>query len=99
MHVAVALLLSVVGVLIFCDFIFGAKVLLYKDSGGDSVNDTYPNLVHLSGYLDAHGLPSWSFSNRMSRSGVFRMKSFSVFWLIDHNLLTFRSRFSRSLAS
>src|SRR5437868_3827926 len=77
--VAVALILLIVGTLIFSDFVFGAKALLYKDSGGDSVNDTYPTLVHLSDYLHAHGLPSWSFSNRMSRSGFFRMKPFSIF--------------------
>ena len=82
--VAVALILLVVGTLIFSDFVFGAKVLLYKDYGGDSVNDTYPTLIHLSDYLHAHGLPSWSFSVGMGQSIYYLMGSVflePVVWL------------------
>ena len=64
--VAVALLL--VGGLIFRDFLFGEKLLLYKDVGDDSVIDTYPTLVHLSDYIKHYGFPSWSFCVGMGQS-------------------------------
>jgi hypothetical protein len=64
----VALALLVIGALIFSDFIFGAKLLLYKDIGADSTNDTYPTFILLSDYIRAHGLPSWSFSVGMGQS-------------------------------
>src|SRR5436305_7824261 len=64
----VGLCLLIVGGLIFRDFVFGEKLLLYKDIGSDSVNDTYPTFVHLSDYIRHHGLPSWSFSIGMGQS-------------------------------
>jgi uncharacterized membrane protein YfhO len=53
--------LALVGALVFRDFLFGNALLLYKDSGSDSINDYYPSFVHLSDYLRIQGLPSWSF--------------------------------------
>jgi uncharacterized membrane protein YfhO len=53
--------LLVVSGLVFRDFLFGNALLLYKDSGSDSINDYYPSFVHLSDYLRLRGLPSWSF--------------------------------------
>jgi hypothetical protein len=64
----VAILLLVAGGLIFGDFLFGEKLLLYKDVGADSVNDTYPTFVHLSDYVRRYGFPSWSFSVGMGQS-------------------------------
>jgi len=55
------LALSLVGALIFRNFLFGGDTLLYKDSGSDSVNDYYPWFVHLSQYVRSEGFPSWSF--------------------------------------
>src|SRR6516162_7443285 len=63
---AVALLL--VGGLIFRDFLFGEKLLLYKDVGDDSVISTYPTFVHLSDYIKRYGFPSWSFCVGMGQS-------------------------------
>ena len=45
----VAISLLLVGGLIFRDFLLGEKLLLYKDIGSDSVNDT--------GRLNTHGTP------------------------------------------
>jgi uncharacterized membrane protein YfhO len=56
-----AICLLLVGTLIFWQFLFGDAVLLYTDIGSDSVNDYYPNFVHLSRYIRAEGFPSWSF--------------------------------------
>jgi hypothetical protein len=64
----IALVLLLVGVLVFRNFLLGDKVLLYKDIGADSVNDTYPCFVHLSDYIRHHGLPSWSFCAGMGQS-------------------------------
>lgn len=51
-----------VGALIFRDFLFGGSVLLYKDVGRDSLDDSYPWFVQFSDYLRQEGFPSWSFS-------------------------------------
>jgi uncharacterized membrane protein YfhO len=64
----IALVLLLVGVLVFRNFLLGDKVLLYKDIGADSVNDSYPYFVHLSDYIRHHGFPSWSFSSGMGQS-------------------------------
>src|SRR5262249_13746479 len=62
------LFLLVVGVLVFGNFLLLDKVLLYKDVGADSVNDSYPYFVHLSDYIRREGLPSWSFYVGMGQS-------------------------------
>ena len=59
--------LVVTGLLTFRDFVFGNKVLLYKERGSDSLNEYLPVFSHLSDYLHAHGLPSWSFSMGMGQ--------------------------------
>src|SRR5947208_5295239 len=64
----VGLSLLLVGVLVFSNFLLLDKVLLYKDVGADSVNDSYPYLVHLSDYIRREGLPSWSFCVGMGQS-------------------------------
>ncbi|TMP93517.1 MAG: YfhO family protein, partial [Verrucomicrobia bacterium] len=63
-----ALVLLLVGVLVFQNFLLGDKVLLYKDVGSDSINDSYPYFVHLSDYLRREGFPSWSFYVGMGQS-------------------------------
>ena len=60
--------LILVGLLIFRDFVLNDKLLLYKDIGADSVNDTYPYFVHLSDYIRHEGFPSWSFCVGMGQS-------------------------------
>src|SRR6201993_1636120 len=64
----VGLSLLLVGGLIFSNFLLFDKVLLYKDVGADSVNDSYPTFVHLSDYIRHEGLPSWSFCVGMGQS-------------------------------
>ncbi|HEX4696598.1 MAG TPA: YfhO family protein [Candidatus Udaeobacter sp.] len=63
-----ALVLLLVGVLIFHNFLLGDKVLLYKDVGADSINGSYPYFVHLSDYVRREGFPSWSFYVGMGQS-------------------------------
>ena len=63
-----ALVLLLIGVLVFHNFLLGDKLLLYKDIGADSINDSYPYFVHLSDYLRHEGFPSWSFYVGMGQS-------------------------------
>jgi len=76
--------LLLVGVLVFSNFLLLDKVLLYKDVGADSVNDSYPYFVHLSDYLRREGLPSWSFCVGMGQSLFYLMGNLiwePVVWL------------------
>ncbi len=41
----IALVLLFVGVIVFYNFLLGDKVLLYKDIGADSINDSYPQVT------------------------------------------------------
>src|SRR5438046_9509959 len=80
----VGLSLLLVGVLVFSNFLLLAKVVLYKDVGADSVNDSYPYFVHLSDYLRREGLPSWSFCVGMGQSLFYLMGNLiwePVVWL------------------
>ncbi len=62
------LCLLLVGALIFRDFLFGDRVLLYKDIGTDSVVAFHTDFVHLSNYIRSQGYPSWSFSSEWVRT-------------------------------
>ncbi len=62
-----ALILMLIGVVVFRDFLFGSKLLLYKDAGSDSINHYYPYFVHISDYLRQTGMPSWSFNAGMGQ--------------------------------
>jgi hypothetical protein len=64
----IAFVLLFIGVLVFYNFLLGDKVLLYKDIGADSINDSYPYFVHLSDYIRREGFPSWSFYVGMGQS-------------------------------
>lgn len=70
--------LLAVSAIVFRDFLFGDKVLLYKDIGSDSLNDYFPSFVHLSDYIRTSGYPSWSFSVGMGQS---------IFYLIGYLIL------------
>jgi Bacterial membrane protein YfhO len=57
-----------VGLLVFRNFVLNDQLLLYKDMGSDSINDTYPTFIHLSDYIRRNGFPSWSFCVGMGQS-------------------------------
>ena len=59
--------LLVTGLLVYQDFVFGDKTLLYKDIGSDSLNVYYPYYLALSNYLRQFGIPSWSFEVGMGQ--------------------------------
>src|SRR4051812_9562016 len=64
----VALGALLLGLLVFRDFVFGDKILLYKDIGSDSLNVFYPNYILRSDYLRQHGMLSWSFETGMGQN-------------------------------
>jgi uncharacterized membrane protein YfhO len=74
----VALVLLVIGAIIFGYFLFGPKLLLYKDIGSDSLNDDYPTFVHLSDYIRTEGAPFWSFQVGLGQS-IFSLTSLLLF--------------------
>lgn len=53
---------------VYNDFILLNKLFLFKDIGSDTLNISYPHLVHLSDYLRTEGLPSWSFNQGMGQN-------------------------------
>lgn len=63
---------------LFRDFVFGDRVLLYKDIGSDSCTDYFPWFVHFSDYIRSEGIPSWSFSVGMGQD---------IFYLAGYLLL------------
>src|ERR1700737_1875970 len=64
----VGFILLVLGLVLYRDFVFGDKTLLYKDIGSDSINISYPYYVLLSDYLRQLGVPSWSFRVGMGQN-------------------------------
>lgn len=56
-----AIVLFVLGLVIYSGFVFGDKTLLYKDIGADSLNTFYPYYSLFSDYLRENGILSWSF--------------------------------------
>jgi uncharacterized membrane protein YfhO len=61
-------LVLVIACFVFADFLFLDNVYLFKDIGSDSINSTYPRLVHYSRYLRTAGLPGWSFNQGMGQN-------------------------------
>ncbi len=55
------LLCLLVGLLAFESFLFGEKLLLFKDIGADSLNIYHPYLLLISRSLQEGALPTWSF--------------------------------------
>ena len=60
--------LIVLWLVIYRDFIFGGKTLLYKDIGSDSITVSFPYYVLLSDYLREIGIPLWSFRVGMGQN-------------------------------
>jgi uncharacterized membrane protein YfhO len=67
-HAAVGLVLVVLGLLLYRNFICGDNTLLYIDMGGDSADVFYPSYVLRSEYLRHVGMFSWSFQVGMGQN-------------------------------
>ena len=53
---------------VFKDFILFEKVYLFKDIGSDSINIYFPWLVHMTDYIRANGVPTWTFSQGLGQN-------------------------------
>src|SRR5947207_2367146 len=56
------------GLLVYPDYIFGSKTLLYTEFGSDSLHIFYPFYILLSDYLRHVGVLSWSFRVGMGQN-------------------------------
>ncbi len=63
------LLLTALG---FRSFLTLEKTYLFKDNASDSLNQTYPMLVHISDYLRRDGWPRWSFNQGLGQNIIGR---------------------------
>ena len=53
---------------VFNDFIFLKKIYLFKDIASDSLNASWPFMVHTIDSLKENGFPSWSFGFGMGQN-------------------------------
>ena len=62
------LLISIVGIFIFKDYLLFKKFYIFKDIGSDTYNQGYPFYVHMANYLRIDGIPCWSFNVGMGQN-------------------------------
>ncbi len=62
------ILIVIIGIFVFKDYIFLKSLYLFKDIGSDTLNIGYPQLVHISEYLRTEGIPKWSFNQGMGQN-------------------------------
>lgn len=78
-------LISLIAFICFKDFILQQKIYLFKDIGSDSLNASWPWMVHSADYISQYGIPSWSFSMGMGQN----ILSFSFYDPFDYILYLF----------
>lgn len=78
-------LIALIAFVIFKDFIFQQKIYLFKDIGSDSLNASWPWMVHSADYISKYGIPSWSFNMGMGQN----ILSFSFYDPFDYILYFF----------
>ena len=61
------LIVFIVSLFTFQDYLFFKNLYLFKDIGSDSLNIVYPKFIHLSDYLRKEGIPGWSFNQGMGQ--------------------------------
>jgi len=64
----VAILISIISVFVFKDYLLFKKLYIFKDIGSDSYNQAYPFYIHISDYLRTEGIPKWSFNQGMGQN-------------------------------
>lgn len=67
-HYVLFLLIALIIVFIFKDFIFLKKIYLFKDFGSDSINISYPSYYSLANSIEQEGIPKWLFSQGMGQN-------------------------------
>jgi len=62
------IIITIVGILIFSDFVFQEKLFLFKDIGSDTLNGVWPYHYLYAKFLHEIGIPRWSFQEGMGQS-------------------------------
>ncbi|MFN3851096.1 MAG: YfhO family protein [Spirosomataceae bacterium] len=61
-------LMLILTIVLYKDFISGKYLFVYKDIGSDAYNTHYPNYVHHINYLLKEGTPQWSFNQGLGQN-------------------------------
>ena len=61
-------LITLIGFIVFKDYLLLQKAYFFKDIGSDSYNYSYPFLHQQAEYIAKHGIPKWSFNFGMGQS-------------------------------
>ena len=62
------LIITIVGIFIFSDFVFQEKLFLFKDIGSDTLNGVWPYHYLHAKYMHTTGIPQWSFQEGMGQN-------------------------------
>jgi uncharacterized membrane protein YfhO len=82
-RVVLLLLIAVISCIVFWKFLTLSNVYLFVDTGNDTINAFYPQLVHISDYLHEVGMPRWSFYQGMGQN-IFPFSIRDPFFLIHY---------------
>ncbi len=61
------ILILILSIVVFRDYLFFRNLYLFKDIGSDSLNIVFPKFIHLADYLRNEGIPKWSFNQGMGQ--------------------------------
>src|ERR1700749_2927079 len=61
-------MVALICLVVFKDFIFLKKIYLFKDIGSDSLNATWPFMVHTANSITSGNFLNWSFSFGMGQN-------------------------------
>ncbi len=60
--------ISILAVVIFKDFLLFQKFYLFRDIGSDTITNNYPATYHIADYLRTNGIPRWSFNQGLGQN-------------------------------
>jgi len=64
----VVILIAILAVVIFKDFLLLQKFYLFRDIGSDTITANYPGTYHVADYLRTDGIPRWSFKQGLGQN-------------------------------
>jgi uncharacterized membrane protein YfhO len=67
-HYVVVVLMTILAVVIFRDFLTFQKFYLFRDIASDTITNNYPSTYHIADYLRTDGIPRWSFAQGLGQN-------------------------------
>jgi uncharacterized membrane protein YfhO len=64
----VLIIIAILTVVIFKDFLLLQKFYLFRDIGSDTITANYPGTYHIADYLRTEGIPRWSFKQGLGQN-------------------------------